>query len=617
VKLRKSFIIFLTFFIILISIFIITFLWDFIRLTYNENNLFRAEAFYKKINPNTNTLRFLIFVITPISIFLLSYIFFFKTLDINPFKKDFFLCKFERKNFKELKEIDIFSLVFILFVFIEFSFLNHNNFLTKIDIFHEGTNLVPPINFKNYDSFWKSTYYDYGLFGNNRPLLIWNILGIETIGSARVLDAILILLNKIFLILISRKISLFLNISSVLKIFFFLFFTLVIINLSKYFVVPEISSRSLLFLIFLIFFFENIKKKNNFIITFIVGFFSSMSFLWWIDIAFYINAIIIFYFFLLLFLKEFKKILFVICGVFISWIFFLFFFGTTETLEFIWQIKFTFKVVEYLNFIEFPKPFGEHKDSYRGTKSLLLIIINGIFCSYLCLNKKKITNFEIKIILLILFFSSVVFFKSALVRSDSYHIRYGSGITFLLFFFIITYLAVTNNFIKKNIFLFVSILKKKKLFNLISISFIFFFTLGDQIKTIKNGDGLLLNLKKTIYLEDNIFLNTDDKLFIDEFKKISKEDKCVQILTDYLALPYFLKKPSCTQFFTPAFIMQNFTENRFLEQLKKNTPNFILYDYEIKQQTEKLNMPNVDEYIKKNYSKHSIIQNKWEVYKKN
>ncbi len=460
-KLHKSLVIFAIFFTILLSVFLTSIFWDLIKLNYDESNLIKAEAFYRKINPSTNVLRFLIFVIIPISIFLFSYIFFFKTLGINPFKRDFFLSKFERKNFKELKEINIFSLIFILFIFIEFSFLNHNNFLGKIDMFHEGTNLVPPINYKNYDSFWKSTYYDYGLFGNNRPLLIWNILGVETIGSARVLDAILILLNKIFLILISRKISLFLNISSVLKIFFFLVFTLTIINLSKYFVVPEISGRSLLFLVFLIFFFEDIKKKNNFIITFIVGFFSAMSFLWWIDIAFYINATIIFYFFILLVLKEFKKILFVICGVFISWILFLFFLGTTETLEFIWQIKFTIKVVEYLNFLEFPKPFAEHKDSYRGTKSLLLIIINGIFCSYLCLNKKKITNFEIKIILLILFFSSVVFFKSALVRSDSYHIRYGSGIIFLLFFFIITYLAVTNNIIKKNIFLFVNILKKK------------------------------------------------------------------------------------------------------------------------------------------------------------
>ncbi len=274
-KLHKSLVIFAIFFTILLSVFLTSIFWDLIKLNYDESNLIKAEAFYRKINPSTNVLRFLIFVIIPISIFLFSYIFFFKTLGINPFKRDFFLSKFERKNFKELKEINIFSLIFILFIFIEFSFLNHNNFLGKIDMFHEGTNLVPPINYKNYDSFWKSTYYDYGLFGNNRPLLIWNILGVETIGSARVLDAILILLNKIFLILISRKISLFLNISSVLKIFFFLVFTLTIINLSKYFVVPEISGRSLLFLVFLIFFFEDIKKKDNFIIHIYSWFFFS------------------------------------------------------------------------------------------------------------------------------------------------------------------------------------------------------------------------------------------------------------------------------------------------------------------------------------------------------
>jgi len=614
---HRTLIIFLTFLMMVISVLLVSLFWDLIKLSYDENNLIKGEAFYKKINPNTNTLRFLIFVISPILIFLFSYIFFFKTLSINPSKKNFFLKEYKKKKFEKCKEIEFFLFIFIIFIFAEFFLLNYNNFLTKVDIFHEGTNLVPPINFKNYGSFWETTYYDYGLFGNNRSLLIWNILGTETIGSARLFDATLILLNKISLVIIGRKISFFLDISKTQKLFFFLIFTLLIINLSQYFVTwTYLSTRVLLFLIFLIILLENIKNRANYINNITIGFFSSISFLWWIDIGFFINAIILFYLLLLIFLNDFKKIFLIIFGIFLSWLLFLVLFKKNELLEFYWQTNFLIKTIEYFNFLELPRPFSvDHKDSFRSLKSLLIIIINGVLCCYLCLSKEKI-NFQVKLILIILFIASIIFFKTAVTRSDSYHIRSGSGITFLLFFFIITYLIVRSYFFKKNIISLIILFKEKKTLNILYILFIFYFTISDEIKNMLNKNTLLLNLKKTLYLEDSYFLRNDEKLFIEEFKKISIKDKCVQVLTDYQALPYFLRKPTCTQF-PPSSILESFSENKFLEQLKKNMPNFILYDYEIKQQTEKLNMPNVDEYIKKNYSKHSLIQKKWVVYKKN
>lgn len=79
-KLHKSLVIFAIFFTILLSVFLTSIFWDLIKLNYDESNLIKAEAFYRKINPSTNVLRFLIFVIIPISIFLFSYIFFLKRL---------------------------------------------------------------------------------------------------------------------------------------------------------------------------------------------------------------------------------------------------------------------------------------------------------------------------------------------------------------------------------------------------------------------------------------------------------------------------------------------------------------------------------------------------------
>ena len=76
---------------------------------------------------------------------------------------------------------------------------------------------------------------------------------------------------------------------------------------------------------------------------------------------------------------------------------------------------------------------------------------------------------------------------------------------------------------------------------------------------------------------------------------------CVQILSDDIALPYILKKPSCTQFFFPSYILTNWNENKFIEQMNNSKPNFILYSSPMMGVTKKENMPNVDLFIKNNY----------------
>lgn len=133
-------------------------------------------------------------------------------------------------------------------------FLNFNNFLGKLDIYHEATSLIPLVNHINNKTLWLSNFYEYGLWGNNIGTLSYKISGIQSIGLIRVLDQTHYLFNKIVLILICNKISTLSDFQKSTKIIFFSFLTLIAINLTEYFTVPPISSRALLFLIFFSFY---------------------------------------------------------------------------------------------------------------------------------------------------------------------------------------------------------------------------------------------------------------------------------------------------------------------------------------------------------------------------
>ena len=74
------------------------------------------------------------------------------------------------------------------------------------------------------------------------------------------------------------------------------------------------------------------------------------------------------------------------------------------------------------------------------------------------------------------------------------------------------------------------------------------------------------------------------------------------ILSTAIFLSYLLKKPSCTQFYIPVQIISGVTESKFIEQLSKNSPEFLLYDSPNKVQLNRLNMPNALNYINEKYS---------------
>ena len=67
--------------------------------------------------------------------------------------------------------------------------------------------------------------------------------------------------------------------------------------------------------------------------------------------------------------------------------------------------------------------------------------------------------------------------------------------------------------------------------------------------------------------------------------------------------PYFLRKPSCTQFYNPSSqIIEGYTEEKFIEQLNKAAPNIILYKSPNNILVNFSNMSNAIKYINQKYS---------------
>ena len=632
----------------IISIFIGTFFWDFIKLPYDENNIVQGTSFNKKLNPYNNLLRVLFFILLPIFAFFFTFIFQKNLNSINPINKNFFLkddlpdAKIDSQNFKIINYLTIF---FIIFVYLEFLSLDFKRLLTPIDIYHDGLVLVPSLNFLFFKDYWLSTHFDWGIGANLRPLIVWKIFGTESLGAVRFLDQVLILVNKILLIFICRKISLILIKKNFSFIFFFILLTLGTINLSQYFISlngtggPPFPLRMFPFLIFFLFLSYNFQKNNSYLLSTLIGLFSSISFFWFTDVAIYLNFILILYLIIIFFLRQYNKLYFSIFGIILSWVLFLIIFGSAQISEMFYQISSNMKFIYYFNFLEFPKPFSDHYASSRGLKSLLLIIINSIFCIYFCLTRKFI-SIEAKILIILTLLSSVVFFKSAIVRADAYHLKYSSGLIIFLFYINIL-LILFNNKIYEKILKNVHFKKVIILPSILTILLSILLFKGDlNIKSIK--ENLFFNINNVIYKDKNHYLDfkpnmwnygriyskenfEEDKEFINYYKDLTENDTCVQNFTEYLSISYFLSKPTCTIFYNPQFIQHGITDKKFLKKFQNNMPEFILYSSPIKfvdkygnlQQNQLMDgIPRVDKFLKKNYLFYESFAGKWVILKK-
>ena len=171
-----------------------------------------------------------------------------------------------------------------------------------------------------------------------------------------------------------------------------------------------------------------------------------------------------------------------------------------------------------------------------------------------------------------LFLLSFIMYKNALGRSDSNHLRMSADIPILInCFFILNYFLIyiekkfNNIFSKRNSYFFVYFM---------IILFIFINIKNYNINKIINYNK---NFYKYINLKDESFIDTKTNNFLEYFGKINSNSYCVQIFTFDLALPYLLKKPSCTKYFSSWLASPIDRQKDYILNINKIKPIFILY----------------------------------------
>jgi hypothetical protein len=591
---------------LILGIIFSTIIWGYISVPYDSSNTINGQYSLNKINPLNDTLRGLFFIFFPLSLYFITFI---------KFNKELITKKiFQSKNTLSNNNVDYLCIILIVFSFLEFYTLNYNNFLGSIDVHHEGTYLTAQLNFFSKKQIWTGTFFDYGFLGNSIGIFFNSIFDGYSIGIQRFFFKFLILFNKILIILICRKIVISTNLVNKKEILFLIFCLSSITLASFYENVTPFHPRIFIYLIFTLLICNIVTaKKSNFFMSFLTGFLSLFSILFYWDIGSYINILLIVLLAYLFIIKDYGDFYSIVLGILSTWVIFFIITPGEELKEFFNQYFIILNISDYLIGIEFPKPFSDK--STRHTKALLLIIFSGVFLINYIFDKLRKESLESKFLLFFIFISSILFLKSGLTRSDGPHIKYTSGQYTLLIFFFFSYYLInfTNNFkffSKINFFF-----EKKAYFVFLSIIICYLFIFQNNYLSFLNIFNFSKNFQAITKIDDKKFLDNDYYEFIEIYKNLVKNENCVQQFTDDNAIPYLVGKPTCTKYYVNAHIIQNWTENNFIKELKDTAPTYIVYSSKINWFKNKQNAPNADKFILDNYSLFKDLA-PWQIYKK-
>jgi len=604
----------------------ISFFWESISLPFSEIDYAESFIINKKINPQTDTLRYILFVGLP----LLLYVILNSSIHYN--KINFSLK--EKNNYIEERFFDykicFAILILSLFIIIDF-FGSPNHFLAtnpRLDPIHDGDYLTPTLNFFSTKGLWSSSASVHGGADFIYTIILWKLTGLKTIGSAKIYFAILILSIKFLSIVLAYQITRLTLLEKNAKFIFFIIFSIFLISLSHYDAPINFSPfswRDIFTILFLIFFIEIfLKNKNLYILNSIITFIVFISLIFHFDIGTYLYALLFSYTIYLIIIKKFNYFFLIYFMLILFWSIFIYIVGIEEFYSLIENYLLIVGNVDLVNSLDYPTPFfsiGEQHGA-RATKGLLFQILAGILILKNTVFSKDNFPRNYKILLFFIFFLCLINYKNALGRSDGYHIKGSTDIQYIIImFFFLKFLL--NNFEKK--------LKnyryKALLFNMIPIVLCCVIFLNNflNIKTFKNVLSSKERFLHYIMLSDEEFIETGFsnpvylKKFLVRFNDLNKDERCVQNFTVDLILPYLLKKPSCTKYLSSFLALSKDSQLRYISQIETNSPIYIIYEspgFTFDDIPTRKRLKLVDAYIKDNYSMYDSF-NGYTILKKN
>ena len=312
-----------------------------------------------------------------------------------------------------------------------------------------------------------------------------------------------------------------------------------------------------------------------------------------------------------------KKIFSIISIILFFWLLCVIFFGITELTIFAKNVISISSSIGFTHGLVYPDPFfdiRELKHGSRATKGLLLQIIAGLIVTYKVFIKNDDIKNNNKFFYILVYLLSFIFYHTALVRSDSFHIRMSCDLPIIIItFFILEYLLFNiQNFFKYKV-------KEKMTNSFIFVSFFIIIFISIYFKSdYQNIKYIKKRYEKFVNLKDDFFMNKGTKELIDYLKIESANDRCVQNFTYELAIPYYLKKPTCTPYYSSFLAGSKSLQQNYIDILKKSDPSFVIYrsnmfiidGFDVPER-----LFDVKKYIEKNYNVHKKI-NRFLIYKK-
>ena len=597
------------------AILFMTLLWNSIEFEFlNPNEIIGYYSIFEHSELNDN-FRYIFFVGLPLTVYLFTKVIIEK-IKFSEFLDVFILSgSFKVENQISKKYLIILCLIPFCFLFTQ----NFNN--NFIDLFHEGQALSGALNSKISNQLWSNSFIITGLFVDIlNAKFAWSIFGVESISSYRFVIKILMLITASISFIFLFQILNSLNLNKNLKTFFFIIFCFYIFTLFKN---HTLGYRELPIFIFLICAHKILlQEKNSLAIYFILGMLPILGLLWSLDRGIFIIAGYFPFYIILFFNKKYKDFLLINIFLVTSLIFFIYKIGISELNYFFSNSIDILGSSDLLNGIIHPTPFSEMDGSSRATKSLLIIIVNGIILINLLTNKNSNLKKNFKIYIVLYFIISLIFYKIGVTRSDGGHIKQGVSLSQILLVYFV--LLGISNFLKQKKYM---SLNKGLVFGLINLITITFFIIENTPKNFKYN---LLNFKERLsnYINtpNKKFLKKNEIILIKELDLLLKNEKCIQVFTYETAISYYLKKPTCTKFYHIMNMGPKKNQFRFIEELKNSNSNYIITGGTYKNianikgdSVNKLSpeerFPYIHKFIQQNYSQFEKITS-WNILKK-
>ncbi len=504
---------------------------------------------------------------------------------------------------------------FLILLFFLFSYDFNKN---PIDLFHEGQAISGALNYKIKNSLWSESFIVTGLFVDILNANIsWGFFDNQSLSSYRFYIKIINFFTTFLAFVFLYQFVNSSNLSKNFKIICFIFFCFHTFFLFEN---QTLGYRELPVFIFLILSYNFIVlKKTNLFEYLILGFLPVFSLLWSLDRGIFILAIYVVFFGILFFNKKLKELFILSFVITLSLILLISVIGTEEFQQFIKNSLEVLLSSDLLNGIIHPEPFSNEIGSSRATKSLLIIIINGLIVINYLINKKTNLNKNFKIFIFLYYVFSLIFYKIGVTRSDGGHIKQGVSLNIILFY----YFIVTNIFYyleKKGVYL---NLKN----NLLNVLFLIVLLTFMSLNSPKNSFNNLLTFKERLskYLNksDLEYLSKQENILVNRLKDLNKNEKCIQIFTYETAISYYLNKPTCTKFYHIMNMGPKKNQIIFINQLKATQPLYILTEGTYKkignmkgrnedELSPKDRFPYIENFINENYKRFETYGD-WEI----